>query len=351
MKFTYTKPIIFFYIKTPFTQSQKQESGEWLEINSQASLIHVGSNDSFALTENGISAASYLLDFVENNNVDSGKKALAIYKEIIPRENYGGEYSALQWFGEYLLAPETQRAKMISDPYVASFFEFFAADNYANLKEYLERKYHLQKLADQDTQAGQNRKAYLEDFILFNNPKREEWEKTSKFIEFLNIKPGQRIADIGSGPGYYTFRFTDLVGDQGYVFAIDTVQEHINYVNQTAEKYGVKNLKTVKTEGDIIGVDPEQVDLAFMCSLYHNIYGMTVDQDRTRFVESIKKALKKDGKLVVVDNALVTGNDLPYHGPYIAKELIIGQLKYFGFRLVDQYAVIPQRYVLVFQKV
>jgi hypothetical protein len=51
-----------------------------------------------------------------------------------------------------------------------------------------------------------------------------------------------------------------------------------------------------------------------------------------------------------VDNAVVTQGTLPYHGPHIAKELIIGQLYYYGFDLAEQYQFIPQRYVLVFKK-
>ncbi|QHU81890.1 hypothetical protein D3800_00060 [Microcystis aeruginosa NIES-298] len=34
---------------------------------------------------------------------------------------------------------------------------------------------------------------------------------------------------------------------------------------------------------------------------------------------------------------------LPYHGPFIAKELIIAQLERYGFQLETQYQFIPQR--------
>jgi hypothetical protein len=53
---------------------------------------------------------------------------------------------------------------------------------------------------------------------------------------------------------------------------------------------------------------------------------------------------------VIVDNAVVQNGQLPYHGPHIAKELVIGQLYYYGFDLTEQYQFIPQRYVLVFKK-
>src|SRR5258707_11842197 len=91
-------------------------------------------------------------------------------------------------------------------------------------------------------------------------------------------------------------------------------------------------------------------DLVFMCSLYHIIYATATEEVKDRFIESIKKALKPDGHFVVVDNAIVPSGKLPYHGPHIAKELIIGQLYYYGFDLIEQYQFIPQRYVLVFKR-
>jgi ubiquinone/menaquinone biosynthesis C-methylase UbiE len=267
-------------------------------------------------------------------------------------ENYGGEYTALQWFADYYRSDPVKQKAKLTDRYITSTYNFFADNDYARLKEYLMRKYKLGKVADRDTQAGTDRKVFLEDFILFNNPRREEWEKTSKIVESLQIKPGSTIADVGSGPGNYSFRFSELVGDKGKVYAVDMVKDHLNYVKSTSEKFGIKNIQTVETNGDTIGVPKDSLDYAYMCSLYHNIYGMTKEENRTSFVKSIYNGLKPGATLFVVDNALVVDKKaLPYHGPYIAKELIIGQLQFYGFKFEKDYAFTPQRYVLVFKKV
>lgn len=342
--------VVVIYQQIPTGNQNKTPSPELIEVKTPASLLHVGSNDSFAITEDGRQAARYVWEFLETKNPSAGNAAIQLYQQLIPKENYGGEYSALQWFCEYILASDTEKKKFLEDPYVASFFEFFAVDDFATLKEYIQRKYRLVSFEDEYTEVGQNRRAFLEDFILFNNPRREDWEKTSKIVESLKLKPGEVIADVGSGPGYYTFKFANLVGDKGKVYAIDTVSEHLNYVEKISAKYDVKNVETIHTPGDNIGVPESAVDLVYLCSLYHNIYGMTKQDERESFVGSIYKSLQKDGKLIVVDNAMVDRAEIPYHGPYIAKELIIAQLKYYGFRLVDDYAFIPQRYVLVFQK-
>jgi ubiquinone/menaquinone biosynthesis C-methylase UbiE len=343
--------VILLYQVTPLGNGGRARSQEWIHVTSNASLVHVGSNDSFASTKEGTQAAKFVLDFLKTNNPQSAKSALKTYDLLIPVENYGGEYTTLKWFVQTLLLSDKEREKILSDKFVANFYQFFTENDFARLKEYLERKYDIVKYSDRGTTSGEERKVVLEDTILFNNPTREDWEKTSKILKFIHLKPGQTVADIGSGPGYFSTKFSQMVGEKGKIYAIDTVQQHLDYINNYTKKSGINNIQTVKTEGDTIGFpENRQVDMAFMCSLYHNVYGMSKTDERNRFIESIYKAVNKDGTLIVIDNALVKDSELPYHGPYIAKELIIAQLKYYGFRYVKDEFPVPQRYVLMFKK-
>lgn len=322
-----------------------------IKINSKKSLIHMGSVDSTDLTEDGIQAAKLLLNYLENGDIKSARDAYEIYNKIIPRENYGGEYTALQWFIDILLAPEKDRPKFIKNIYDQSFYDFFSQNDFAQLKEFLKRKYKLAKLEDKDPQEGIKRLAFLEDFILFNNPRREEWERSSEMVKAINLKQGDKIVDIGSGPGYFTFKFSKIVGNSGRVYAVDTVKDHLDYIDSLASKHNITNIKTILTEGNTIGMEKEEkVDVAWMCSLYHIIYIALTEQAKDVFIESIKNTLKDDGTLYIIDNGLVPDGILPYHGPYIDKNLIIGQLQAYGFRLIKEYQFVPQRYVLVFKK-
>ncbi len=332
--------------------SADHSSGDWIRINSKRSLANLESIDSFGITEQGTLAARLLLDYLMRAHLPSLRSADRIYQTIIPKENYGGDYTALQWFVEYLLAEPDQRRILLRDPLVASYFHFFAGHDYAALKEYLQRKYHLKDFPDQESERGRNRSAFLEDFILFNNPKREQWEKSSAIIDRLRIMPGSTIADIGSGPGYYSFQFARQVGPNGRVFAIDTVKQHLDYVDKVSRSQGITNISTVQNHNESLGLAPGQkVDMAFMCSLYHIIYIVYRESAREKFLESIKSSLSPGGRLVIVDNAVVEGTDPPYHGPYIARELVVAQLKHYGFELEDYYQAIPQRYVLSFRLV
>lgn len=342
------------------------------------SCVHIGSLDSFDLTEGGIEAAKQVINVFDQKTSQTAEakatsgqgqtsegsgeskpkpeeaahNALAIYKKLVPKENFGGEYSALAWFCEYYLASEEQRKAMRSDKLVDAYFHYLADNDYEVLKEYVLTKYHLRKTQSgggraQDPEAGRLRRTFLEDFILFNNPKREEWEQTSKMMALLNIKKGDKVIDIGSGPGYFTYKFSKLVGDEGKVYALDIKKEHIEFVSNFCKTNAIKNIIPVLSTTDDLCVQ-EQADVLYMCSLYHSIYAVSPDAERDKFIISMKKALKKGGRLLLSDNGPVTDESLPYHGPYINKELIISQLSFYGFKLKEFHQIIPQRYLLVF---
>lgn len=318
-----------------------------IEIRSKDSLIHLGSIDSFDITENGISAAKKILDYLENGKKEPLKKAIGIYERIIPNENFGGEYTALDWICKLFLANEDEKKKLLSSPLVASWFDVLAKDDFADLKDYLKRKY---KLIDSASVESKEKLRFLEDFILFNNPARESWEKSSQNIKAMNIREGDKIIDYGCGPGYFTFKFANIVGDKGHIYGIETNDRHINFVKEYINKNKINNVDIFKYQVGELGLeDSTKVDLVFTCSLYHIMYAAFTQLERDLVIENIKRHLKEDGRFIVVDNDLVERERLPYFGPYISRKLIISQLVHYGFEPIAQYQFTPQRYVLEFK--
>ena len=324
------------------------EPQHFIRVTSRASLIHLGSLDSFDITEGGIRAASLIFDCLTRKDPQPAREAIEIYRQIIPSENFGGEYTALEWIGELMAASGEEREKMLADPITAAWYDYLSQDDFEPLRDYLKKKYHLLEWKDRATPKSEPKFRFLEDFILFNNPRRERWEKTGRILDVLGLKEGDVVADIGSGPGYYTFKFAEMVGERGRVYAVDTNRQHIDYVTGLVKKLGVKNVEAVvpASTGMLL---PRKADMAYLCSLYHNIYALDTDEERGTFINSIKRNLKPDGVLVIVDNGLVEDRTLPYHGPHLARELIINQLWYYGLQLVKSYQFIPQRYILVFK--
>ena len=334
---------------SPILEGTDPDSATTLKIRSKASIIHIGSLDSFDITEGGKEAARKILEYLDTGREDSLKHAVSIYDEIIPNENFGGEYTALQWICRLFLASKSRKAAFLSHPLVVSWFDLLVRDDYANLRDYLNLKYHL--IDDESIDdASKEKLRFLEDFILFNNPDRERWDKIGENIYQLGIKEGDSVIDFGCGPGYFTFKFADIVGETGRVYGIETNEQHINFINDYIQQHQIANVRVHQYQADGWGLDqPVKADIIFLCSLYHILYVTFTDKERDLFIEHIKRYLKKDGRLIIVDNELVEGTDLPYHGPYISREMIISQLWHYGFELLLQYQFTIQRYILEFK--
>ncbi len=337
-----------------FTQS---EQSALIRVDSSDSVVHIGSLDSFDITPSGVAAAKLLMRALNDSDMQSARAAIDLYENLIPSENFGGEYTALQWVAQYLAGSEETRQSMTEDPLSAEFLAYLAEDDYAPLKLYVEKKYKLaapqvsveEALDEKTREIGIIRRQALEDFILFNNPRRESWEKSSKILDALPLSSGDTVVDLGSGPGYFSFKFADKVGPEGQVHAFDTKDSHIDYLNSLTKKWEIGNIRASvsSTEGFEIP-QPGSADMVFMCSLYHILYAVSSQTERDGMIASTIKALKPGGRFAIVDNGPVDQGKLPYHGPYIRQELIRAQLEAYGFKFESIEQVIPQRYLMVF---
>lgn len=322
-----------------------------ISITDKQSLIHLGSLDSFDITEGGIEAAKNILHYLNTGDTERLKRAIHIYEELIPNENFGGEYTALEWLCNYFIAPDEVKKNLLSYPEPRSFYEMLCENDYDNLIYYLKNKYHIEDDTTREKHEVKTRMRFLEDFILFINPDRERWETTHENLLRCRIEPRMHVADVGSGPGYYTYKFSDLVGENGKVYAIETNPAHLDFLRQYIKQNRINNIEVTESSFEGIGLHPDiRVDVVFICSLYHNVYAAFTDEERDSFVGSIRNALKPGGRLIIVDNDLVKGQELPYHGPYVSKDLLISQLWYYGFDLQSTFQFAPQRYVLIFDK-
>lgn len=341
----------------PHKEVQSNKKYPILTIDKQKSVVHIGSLDSYDITDRGIDAASYVFDYIQNGEKTNADIAIKKYTELIPSENFGGEYSALQWLCEAMTAEDAQREEMLKDPLTRSFYHKMTDDSCRILSYYLLHKYKLgndsirmlsDSILEKSGEVGRTHRSYLEDYILALNPRRSLWERTSDIIDNLGIVNGETVADIGCGSGFFTYQFSNMVGSKGKVYAIELKDEHLETLQSFLETEEIANVEIIKGREDILEL-PEKVDKMFMCSLYHVMYGVIPDNDRDTYLKSLRKCLKAGGELIIVDNGPVDDETLPYHGPYIVPELIVYQLSYYGFELVDYKQIIPQRYMLKFK--
>lgn len=124
---------------------------------------------------------------------------------------------------------------------------------------------------------------------------REQEEAPTRAVAALKLRPGQVVADIGAGSGYYSMLLAAAVGPSGKVYATDIQPEMLKLIQQKLAANGIKNVETVL--GTV--TDPKlpggSVDLAVMVDVYHEL------QQPQVFVGALKRALKAEGRVALIE--------------------------------------------------
>jgi len=106
------------------------------------------------------------------------------------------------------------------------------------------------------------------------------------------FKPGQRILDVGCGPGYATTDLAELAGPAGEVIAIDRSARFLDVVRQTASQRNLP-VRTLSVDFAVESLPPLEADAAWVRWVF-----AFVPQPQ-ELLRSIHAALKPGGRLVI----------------------------------------------------
>jgi ubiquinone/menaquinone biosynthesis C-methylase UbiE len=177
---------------------------------------------------------------------------------------------------------------------------------------------------------------------MLENPQRDKEQKPDEVIAALDLKPGETLADIGAGSGYFSFRFARKVGDSGRVYAVDINSDMILHMNRYIRDKKIKNVTTILSAPDDPLLADASINRFFICNTYHHI------QNRPQYIAHMKRMLKPGGQIVIVD---YKKKQLPVGPPpemKMAKKEVIAELQAGGFKLAKEHDFLPYQYFLVF---
>jgi ubiquinone/menaquinone biosynthesis C-methylase UbiE len=124
---------------------------------------------------------------------------------------------------------------------------------------------------------------------------RDRWQQPQQVVEALAIRPGDHIADLGSGSGYFTFRLAQAVGTDGKVYAVDIDSEMNELVAQRAKEEGIGNVEVILARSGDPLLPSTGVDLVFSVNTYHHF------ENRVVYFQRLRKYLRPGGRIAVID--------------------------------------------------
>jgi ubiquinone/menaquinone biosynthesis C-methylase UbiE len=133
----------------------------------------------------------------------------------------------------------------------------------------------------------------------FEHEGRAIYDKRYEILDAMHLKPGMNVADIGAGSGLFARLMAQRVAPGGTVYAVDISKSMIDHIVKTARD--IPNLKAVLGDPHSPRLEPDSLDLVSIIDSYHHF---EYPRDMLR---EIKKALRRDGFLMLVDFKRIEG--------------------------------------------
>jgi predicted methyltransferase len=145
---------------------------------------------------------------------------------------------------------------------------------------------------------------------------RDALRHPAETLAFAGVEPGDRVADLLPGGGYFTRLFAVAVGESGRVYPVirpeGVAGQYETPILAVAEQY--PNAVMARTPYDALAF-PEPLDVVFTAQNYHDMpiadYNLG---DRNAMNRTAFAALRPGGLYVIIDHSAVAGASVQTSG-------------------------------------
>ncbi|ACL16726.1 class I SAM-dependent methyltransferase [Methanosphaerula palustris] len=123
----------------------------------------------------------------------------------------------------------------------------------------------------------------------------------------MYVNPGDRVLDVGCGPGFFTREFARRVGEKGQVCAVDLQEEMLAILRGKLEPEGLmRRIQVHHCRPDSLDLPPEMngtFDAAFTMFVVHEV------PSPAKLFQEIARLLKPGGILYSTEPVIVSGKE------------------------------------------
>lgn len=175
-------------------------------------------------------------------------------------------------------------------------------------------------------------------------PEREAEERPDELVAALKLKPGDAVADVGAGTGYFSWRLAEAVAPRGRVYAVDVQPEMLERLRGNMAARGLTNVIPVLGSTTEPRLPAGAVDCVLMVDVYHEF------ERPCEMLHALWLALKPAGRLVFVE---YRGEDpsipiKPLHK--MTEHQIRREAALYPFEWITTITTLPRQHVVIFRK-
>jgi ubiquinone/menaquinone biosynthesis C-methylase UbiE len=156
---------------------------------------------------------------------------------------------------------------------------------------------------------------------LVDNPLRRRYMRP--VLDRIGIRPGERVLELGPGPGTFTVGAALRAGAEGRLIAVDIQPEMIDQVEKRVQQAGLTNVETHVASAYELPIVDQSVDRAFLITVLPEI------PDRARALAELRRVLRPGGVLSITEEF--------YDPDYLFLPETTGLVEAAGCRLVEHF--------------
>ncbi len=172
---------------------------------------------------------------------------------------------------------------------------------------------------------------------------RKQQHNPDTILKEAGVTKGMTIADLGSGPGFFTLPMAQMTGEKGIVYAVDSNRTMLSGLKGNIAKSEVNPtiIKIVNRDVCHTGIPEESVDIVVFANVLHEV------EDKKAFFQEVRRISKPTATVVDVDWKKIQTE----HGPPLKDRLSEEEAKRVftgnGFSVIKQVDVGPYHYELI----
>jgi len=166
---------------------------------------------------------------------------------------------------------------------------------------------------------------------------RDGWQHPGEVIRALGLEPGDRVAEIGAGDGYWLPWLSEAVGEGGRVYAVEVDAELARALADRVTDDSLANVVVVLGEYAAPKLPDGGIDVAMTCLTYHHI------EDREAYFERLRVDLAPGGRVVHLDDH----PDVPFfirwmQGSHVSEpDAIVAEMETAGYARTARFDFLP----------
>jgi ubiquinone/menaquinone biosynthesis C-methylase UbiE len=176
---------------------------------------------------------------------------------------------------------------------------------------------------------------------------RDRWQRPDDVVEVLALRPGESVADLGSGDGYFLPHLSRAVGPEGRVYAVEVEADLVEQLTARVDEESLENVEVILGHYDDPQLPDKELDTVLIVNTYHHI------EERPAYFARLARDLSDRGRVVVIEPNEELGGVLGLfveEGHASVQADIEAEMRQAGYRVVESTDQLPIQIFVTFER-